>query len=130
MTAATLNETDLGTLRRAETLSRRFESGIFPTGSGQHRHFAKLERLGLLVFNGWGRDIDGERPDDVPVYELTPFAVLVLKQRDAFWDWKHSFERRCGSQGVDRDGHCSRCGLVPGHDQECPPGFLRKAARR
>ena len=33
--------------------------------------------------------------------------------------------RRCGSQGVDDEGHCKRCGLVPdGASVECPPGFL------
>ena len=33
-------------------------------------------------------------------------------------------DRQCGSQGVDADGHCTRCGLVPESDTECPPGFL------
>lgn len=35
-----------------------------------------------------------------------------------------SDDRACGSQGVDEDGHCKRCGLIPGKDAECPPGFL------
>lgn len=33
-------------------------------------------------------------------------------------------DRQCGSRGVDADGHCTRCGLVPEADTECPPGFL------
>lgn len=37
------------------------------------------------------------------------------------------FDPRCGSQGIDPDGHCQRCGLrVDPNDTEtsCPPGFL------
>lgn len=62
---------DRSTLARALHLERRFESGIFPVGSTQHRHFAKLVSLGFLAFDGWGRDIDGEREGDVMVYRLT-----------------------------------------------------------
>jgi DNA-binding transcriptional ArsR family regulator len=34
---------------------------------------------------------------------------------------------RCGSQGVDDDGHCVRCGLLPVEDEgsNCPEGFLK-----
>ena len=37
--------------------------------------------------------------------------------------------RVCGSQGVDHDGHCLRCGLLVEQDvdadrDECPPGFF------
>jgi hypothetical protein len=32
--------------------------------------------------------------------------------------------RQCGAVGVDDDGHCKRCGLVPEEDTECPPGFF------
>ncbi len=35
---------------------------------------------------------------------------------------------RCGSQGVDAEGRCTRCGLAPFEDGDvvyCPPGFLR-----
>ncbi|HSN25117.1 MAG TPA: hypothetical protein VLT45_02495 [Kofleriaceae bacterium] len=34
---------------------------------------------------------------------------------------------RCGSQGVDDDGHCVRCGLMPVEDEgsNCPEGFLK-----
>jgi hypothetical protein len=31
---------------------------------------------------------------------------------------------QCGSQGLDDDGHCARCGLVPIVGDRCPPGFL------
>jgi hypothetical protein len=36
------------------------------------------------------------------------------------------FDPRCGSQGVDGDGHCMRCGLRVHEDadENCPPGFL------
>lgn len=37
-----------------------------------------------------------------------------------------SFDPRCGSQGIDEDGHCMRCGLRvhAGEPESCPPGFL------
>jgi hypothetical protein len=31
--------------------------------------------------------------------------------------------RTCGAEGVDEEGHCNRCGLVP-DGSECPPGFF------
>lgn len=31
---------------------------------------------------------------------------------------------QCGSQGLDDDGHCARCGLIPIMGDHCPPGFL------
>jgi len=31
---------------------------------------------------------------------------------------------QCGSQGLDNDGHCARCGLIPITGNHCPPGFL------
>lgn len=31
---------------------------------------------------------------------------------------------QCGSQGLDGDGHCERCGLIPIMGEHCPPGFL------
>lgn len=31
---------------------------------------------------------------------------------------------QCGSQGLDDDGHCERCGLIPIMGEHCPPGFL------
>ena len=31
---------------------------------------------------------------------------------------------QCGSQGLDGDGHCARCGLIPIMGDRCPPGFL------
>lgn len=62
---------DRATLRRAVDLDRAFGAGIFPSGGGSHAHFKKLERLGFLVFDDWGRDIDGEVERDVMVYRLT-----------------------------------------------------------
>lgn len=73
-----ITDRDDSTLRWAESLRRRFQSGIFWTGSGGMAHFAKLERMGLLEFVGYGRDIDGEIDRDVPVYNLTPKADKVL----------------------------------------------------
>lgn len=78
----TLTQDDLGTLRRAAFLRRKFDAGIFASGAGSRSHMAKLERFGLLSVVGWGRDIDGESPDDVMVYELTALAQAVLAQRD------------------------------------------------
>lgn len=76
-----LTAADVSTLSRAETLERRFESGIFPTGGSQHRHFAKLERLGLIRYDGEGRDIDGIVERDVQVYRLTDAGRAVIASR-------------------------------------------------
>lgn len=73
-----LTDEQRSTLSRAETLERRFDSGIFPTGSGQHAHFRKLERMGLLAFDGWGRDIDGEVERDVACFRLTDAGRAAL----------------------------------------------------
>ncbi len=77
-----LTDADISTLSRAQTLRDRFEAGIFPTGAGQHRHFRKLEKRGLLAFDGWGNDIDGMRDGDVLVYQLTPAAITLLAERE------------------------------------------------
>lgn len=66
-----LREADRRTLSRALDLEARFDAGIFPRGPGQHSHFRRLERLGLLEFKGWGRDIDLEVEDDVRLFRLT-----------------------------------------------------------
>lgn len=66
-----LTDKDHSTLEHAAYLRRKFDAGIFPTGAGQHSHFRRLARLGLLVFDGWGRDIDGEVEQDVMLYKLT-----------------------------------------------------------
>lgn len=34
----------------------------------------------------------------------------------------------CGAVGVDLEGHCTRCGLVPEDGTDCPPGFLMRGA--
>lgn len=74
-----LRDLDMETLSRALTLRTRFNAGIFPLGSGQAGHFKRLARLGLLHFVGWGRDIDGDAPSDVAVYELTDLGIRTAK---------------------------------------------------
>lgn len=32
--------------------------------------------------------------------------------------------RLCGATGIDGGGRCTRCGLLPDNESECPPGFL------
>lgn len=66
-----LNAQDIGTLQHAAWLRRRFDAGIFPSTIGQRSHFQKLVRRGLLVFDAWGRDIDGEVERDVEIFKLT-----------------------------------------------------------
>lgn len=65
-----LADKDRRVLDRALELRRRFDCGIFPTGS-QHSRFSKLERAGLLAYVGQGRDFDGEIERDVAVYMIT-----------------------------------------------------------
>jgi hypothetical protein len=77
-----LTPSDHRTLARAVEMHRRFAAGIFPKGSGQYRHFAKLERLGLIRFDNWGRDIDGESEGDVPVYQITDAGRAALPEVD------------------------------------------------
>lgn len=53
------------------------------------------------------------------------YSAAVCCRKDA----EPTRDRRCGSQGLDADGHCIRCGLKPDEDvindqPECPPGFL------
>jgi hypothetical protein len=60
------------------------DTGIFPSSIGLYSHFRKLERLGLLVFDGHGRDIDGMHDRDVPIYQLTEDARAILAARDAY----------------------------------------------
>lgn len=66
-----LSQNDIDTLDWADHLERKFDAGIGPRRGGQFAHFRKLERFGLLEFDGWGRDIDGEAEGDVLVYKLT-----------------------------------------------------------
>lgn len=73
-----LTAEDLGTLERASELRSRHDAGIFPRGPGQHRHFARLVRLGMLEFQDWGRDVDGEVERDVMVYRLTDVGSAAL----------------------------------------------------
>jgi hypothetical protein len=79
-----LSESDLDTLYRARDLRERFEAGIFAATIGDVSHFRKLERHGLLAFDGWGRDIDRVRESDVMIYQLTAKANRVLAARDAY----------------------------------------------
>lgn len=73
-----LSADDIGTLQRAAELRRRFDAGIFPSTIGQRSHFAKLVRRGLLKFDGWGSDIDGEVDRDVELYRLTPAGEAAI----------------------------------------------------
>lgn len=73
-----LRESDLDTLRHARWLQRTFDAGIFPRGSGQHAHFRRLERLGLLRFDAWGRDIDRVVDEDVPIFRLTVEGLAAI----------------------------------------------------
>lgn len=75
-----LTDRDRETLSRAAELRRRFQAGIFPRGGGQRAHFARLERLGMLRFVGWGRDIDGEVEADVMTYELTDAGAAAAEE--------------------------------------------------
>lgn len=72
-----LREGDVGTLRRADELRRRFDAGICSRDGGQRSHFRRMERLGLLQFDDWGRDMDGEVERDVPIYQLTELGRLA-----------------------------------------------------
>ncbi len=74
----TLTKSDLGTLQRAAYLRDRFGAGIFPSTIGQRSHFQKLVRRGLLEFDAWGRDIDGEVEHDVKIYKLTAAGEAVV----------------------------------------------------
>jgi hypothetical protein len=74
-----LSPDDLGTLRRAADLRRRFDAGIFPSTIGQRSHFLKLVRQGLLKLDGWGRDIDGEVERDVELFRLTPDGEAAME---------------------------------------------------
>lgn len=74
-----LTDHDWSTLWRAHDLRARFDAGIFPIGGGGTKHFRRLERLGLLEFDGWGRDIDREVERDVLCYQLTPKANELLR---------------------------------------------------
>lgn len=73
-----LSWNDRGTLERAAELRRRFDAGIFPADIGQRSHFAKLVRRGLLEFETWGRDIDGEVESDVAIYRLTEAGKIAI----------------------------------------------------
>lgn len=60
--------------------------------------------------------------------ELPHWAILVPARRIRA-SRITAADPRCGSQGVDDDGHCIRCGLFVDADDdgrvaECPPGFL------
>lgn len=72
-----LTDDDRATLQRAADLRRRFDAGIFPSTTGQRSHFAKLVRRGLLKFDAWGRDIDGEIERDVEIYQLTEQGIMA-----------------------------------------------------
>ena len=65
---------------------------------------------------------------------LSKLPMAVPESDDCWAGWlasaiaAHDARRRCGSQGLDENGHCSRCGLIPNaYSDECPPGFLEAA---
>jgi hypothetical protein len=66
------------------------------------------------------------------VGELTEHAVRAELRRCVGELTEHAVRaelrklRTCGALGVgiDKDGHCNRCGLIPDGDAECPPGFI------
>ena len=76
-----LKDNDWSTLYRADELERRFDSGIFPSNGGQVSHFLRLARLGLLKYEGTGRDIDREVERDVHIWRLTPEAHKILREK-------------------------------------------------
>ena len=76
-----LSEDDLGTLQHPADLRHRFDAGIFPSTLGQWSHFRKLARLGLLEFDNWGWDIDGEVDRDVMIYKLTERGAVAAAAR-------------------------------------------------
>ena len=99
-----LTDHDHATLSRAADLRKRFDAGIFPSTVGDRSHFKKLERWGLLEFDMWGRDLDGEVERDVEIYKLTEagndvleHAPICLKMRDLTAPCDCSaFERKYG----------------------------------
>jgi len=79
----TTSERDM--LSRAVELVERFgESdgcrGVFPRGAGQWRTVRSLERKGLLVFHGYGRDIDGNGGNEVAIFAPTDAGKLALTE--------------------------------------------------
>jgi hypothetical protein len=54
----------------------------------------------------------------VPSRSYTRDAALRLRNKGP------KINPQCGSQGLDADGHCARCGLIPITGDHCPPGFL------
>ena len=81
---------DLDTLDVAASLFDKQRVGIFPRDAGDRSHFRRLERLGLLVFDAWGRDMDREIERDVPIYSLTETGRKALKD----YDWPASRKER------------------------------------
>lgn len=77
-----LTEDDFGTLQHAAYLRRRFDAGIFPCTIGQRSRFLKLVRRGLLEFDSWGRDMDGEIERDVEIYKLTAAGDAVANRQE------------------------------------------------
>lgn len=70
-------------LERALDLQERFDAGIFPTGSSQHQMVMRLEGKGLLRFDGWGRDMDGDGDRSVPIWRLTEKGTSASRTTDS-----------------------------------------------
>lgn len=78
-----LTTRDLDTLANAVDMRKRFDAGIFPRDVGDRSHFRRLERLGLIEFDAWGRDIDRSIEQDVRIFKLTAAGIKAL----ADYDW-------------------------------------------
>jgi len=75
---------DIATLAFALNMDQRFQAGIFPRDGGQASHYKRLERFGMLEFNGeFGRDLDGEVERDVPLYQLTAQGRAWIERHEA-----------------------------------------------
>lgn len=76
-----LTNRDWATLWNAKRIHDSGEyDGISPFGAGQARHFQKLERLGLISYDGPG---ENEHSRPCQIYKLTLKADELLKARSA-----------------------------------------------
>lgn len=108
---------DLATLRRAMDLETRFQAGIFPRGAGCSSHFRRLERLGLLEFRGWGRDIDLTVDDDVRLFHLTDAGRRAASEPERLTPERIEAALKRGAEGAaELQKSMERCFRPPGRD--------------
>lgn len=69
-------------LVRALDLHERFAAGYFPNDGGSWSTVRALERRGLLRFEGYGVDIDGDAEGDVAIFQLTEAGLLKARALD------------------------------------------------